>query len=273
MKNKSKFPILSSPVVMGILNITPDSFYDGGRYSGKKEILNKVEEMISEGAEIIDIGGASSRPGALEVSEEEEWKRILPVIKEVRKLHSDICISIDTYHSGIAARALEHGADMINDISGGTFDNAMPAVIGKYDIPFVIMHIQGRPNKMQSDPEYNNVVDDITSFFRQQIDIFKSNGAQKLILDPGFGFGKTLDHNFSLLKELDAFVSLGYPVMAGLSRKSMINKVLKTKPEEALNGSSVLNTIALLNGAKILRVHDVKEAVEAVKLVTKLKGI
>jgi len=257
---------------MGILNTTPDSFFDGGRYSGMKAIMARVEQMIVDGADIIDIGGASSRPGAVMVPEEEEWHRIKPVISELRKSNDGICISVDTFHSGIAARALDLGADMINDISGGTIDPAMPAVIGRSDIPIVVMHMQGKPDKMQADPQYDNVVADIRAFFMQQIEIFNSAGATKLILDPGFGFGKTVEHNFILLNELQSFASLGYPILAGLSRKSMINKVLNTKPEDALNGSSVLNTVALLHGANILRVHDVRAAVEAVKLIEKLQS-
>ena len=267
MKNIAKFPDLTSPKLMGILNITPDSFYDGGKYTDPESYLHRADKMISEGAAIIDIGGASSRPGAAEVSSAEEWNRLEPVLSDLRKNFPQICISIDTFHSEVAEKALNSGADMINDISGGTFDKKMPALIGENNTPYVIMHIKGRPGDMQKDPFYNNVVDDISEFFKRQIEVFTSNGADQLILDPGFGFGKTLEHNYSLLHSLNTFTSLGYPLLAGISRKSMINKVLDIKAEEALNGTTVLNTIALLNGAKILRVHDVKEAMESIRLV------
>ncbi|MEN8225131.1 MAG: dihydropteroate synthase [Bacteroidota bacterium] len=270
MNIEANFPDLSTAVVMGILNITPDSFYDGGRYIERTNYLEQTERMLLDGASIIDIGGASSRPGASEVGAVTEWERILPVLKDIRKAFPECCISVDTFHSDVAMKAIEHGADMINDISGGTFDPHMPFVIGKHNIPYVIMHMQGRPGNMQIDPQYDNVINDIRDFFQKQVNIFTSHGAQRLVLDPGFGFGKTLDHNYMILRELEHLKALGYPLMVGLSRKSMINKVLKTKPEDALNATSSLNTIALLNGAKILRVHDVKEAVEVVKLVGRL---
>lgn len=270
MNSTANFPDLSIPVVMGILNVTPDSFYDGGRYIDERSSMIKVEQMISAGALIIDIGGTSTRPGAGEISDEEEWGRIAPVLRETRKKFKKICISVDTTNAKTAEKALDLGADMINDISGGTFDIKMPFLIGDRNVPYVIMHIQGQPGDMQQNPEYNNVVEDVSAFFKEQINTFRAHGASKLILDPGFGFGKTLAHNYTLLKNLDRFTSFGYPVMAGLSRKSMINKVISTPPEDALNGTTVLNTIALLNGAKILRVHDVKEAVETVKLIEKL---
>jgi dihydropteroate synthase len=268
MKTVSKFPDLSSPVVMGILNITPDSFYDGGRFQGEESWLIQSEKMITEGAAIIDIGGASSRPGAQALSPEEEWNRLSPVLEIIRKKYQDICISIDTYHSQVAAWAIRAGADMINDISGGIFDGEkMAKVIGNENTPYVMMHMQGMPNNMQITPAYEDVVEEIRHFFEEQIQLFKQAGADNLILDPGFGFGKDVKHNYELLGNLKAFNDLGYPVMAGISRKSMINKVLNISAKEALNGTSILNTIALMNGAKILRVHDVKEAVEAVKLV------
>ena len=270
MNSTAKFPDLSTPVVMGILNVSPDSFYDGGSYIEEKNYLLKVEEMTSSGALIIDIGGTSTRPGAGEISIEEEWKRIGPVIRAVRKHFNKTCISVDTFSANIAEKALDIGANMINDISGGTFDKKMAIIIGKYNVPYVLMHIQGRPGNMQQNPLYNDVVEEIATFFTGQIKTFTEHGASKLILDPGFGFGKTLEHNYALLNNLNRFTSFGYPILAGLSRKSMINQVIGTSPEDALNGTTVLNTIALLNGAKILRVHDVKEAVEAVKLVGNL---
>jgi dihydropteroate synthase len=266
----SNFPDLTSPVVMGILNVTPDSFYDGGSYTDEQRAIDHVGHMLKWGASIIDIGGVSTRPGAQEISPTEEWSRIDSVLKAVRKEYPDTCFSVDTYHASVAAKALETGADMINDISGGTFDAEMPVLIGKWDIPFVIMHIQGKPGNMQKNPQYDNVVEDIKSFFEKQIRVFNEAGASQLILDPGFGFGKNDDHNYTLLGNLHIFAGMGYPVMVGLSRKSMINRVLGTKVAEAMNGTSVVNTVALMNGAKILRVHDVKEALETIKLVSQL---
>ncbi len=270
MKATLNFPDLSTPVIMGILNITPDSFYDGGRYDRDSRWAGRAEEMISQGAAILDIGGASTRPGSGGTGPEEEWQRIAPVISTLRARYPGICLSVDTYHAIIAERAVGEGADMVNDISGGTADPGMAPFIGRHNIPYVLMHIQGRPENMQDDPRYDDVVEDIASFFERQLRIFESHGARRLVLDPGFGFGKTLEHNYSLLNNLDRFIAFGYPVMAGLSRKSMINRALDIRPGEALNGTTVLNTIALLKGASILRVHDVKEAAEAIKLVSLL---
>jgi len=270
MKSTANFPDLSTAVVMGILNVTPDSFYDSGKYMDVDNSLSKAGEMLCAGASIIDIGGASTRPGAMEISKEEEWKRIEPVLGAVRKSYSDTCISIDTFHSEVARKALDNGADMINDISGGTFDKDMAPLIGERDVPFVIMHIQGRPENMQNDPQYDDVVHEVSSFFDEQISIFEEHGATQLILDPGFGFGKTLEHNYILLDKFGHFASKGYPVLAGLSRKSMINRVLGIGSRRALNGTTVLNTIAIMKGAKILRVHDVKEAVEVIRLINNL---
>jgi dihydropteroate synthase len=271
MEFSGKFPDISTPRVMGILNISPDSFYDGGRYSSETQWAKQVEKMISEGASIIDIGALSTRPGAREIPEEEEIHRIIPVIKSLRKKYPEIFISVDTYRSSVAEVAISSGADMINDISGGTFDNAMARLIGKHNIPYVMMHIQGRPGNMQTDPQYDDVVEDIASFFRKQISIFNEHGATQIILDPGFGFGKNVAHNYTILHSLKRFGAFGYPIMVGVSRKSMINSILGTKPENALNGTTVLNTIALLNGAKVLRVHDVREAMEAIKLTEMMK--
>ena len=270
MNKGANFPDISSPVVMGILNVTPDSFFDGGKYVSEKTVLQRVEEMLDEGAAIIDIGGSSTRPGAAELSMEEEWKRIGPLLMAIRKKFGTTCLSVDTYYSDLAERALDLGADMINDISGGTFDPGMPALIGKWNVPYVIMHIQGKPGNMQQDPQYKDVVEDIASYFKERIRTFTQHGADRLILDPGFGFGKTLEHNYTLLNKLERFKAFAYPVLAGISRKSMIKRVIGSSPDDALNGTSVLNTIALMNGANILRVHDVKEAVEAIKLVKEL---
>ena len=264
---------LSTPAVMGVLNITPDSFYDGGKNTDFKTIENSLDEMIREGASIIDIGGTSTRPGAPEVSKKLEWERIEPVLRFVLKTYPEMIVSIDTYRSQIAEKAMEAGVHIINDISGGTFDEQMIPLISQSDCAFVIMHIQGTPGDMQKNPTYSNVVKEIGDFFRQQISQFEKHAFENLILDPGFGFGKTVEHNFSLLKNLGIYREFDFPLLAGLSRKSMINKVLGTQPASALNGTTTVNTIALLNGANILRVHDVKEAVEAVKIVEKLKKV
>lgn len=272
MNPNTNFPDLSTPAVMGILNVTPDSFFDGGHYTDEQRAIDHVGHMLKWGASIIDIGGVSTRPGAREISPEEEWSRIGSVIRAVRKEYPDTAISVDTCRAEVAEKALDAGVDMVNDISGGTFDPNMAPLIGKRDVPYVIMHIQGRPGNMQQNPTYKNVLEDIKAFFEQQIAVFKEAGASNFILDPGFGFGKNDDHNYTLLGNLHIFTGLGYPVMVGLSRKSMISRVLGTDVAEAMNGTSVVNTVALMNGAKILRVHDVKEAVEVVKLVGSLKS-
>jgi dihydropteroate synthase len=262
------------PRVMGIVNVTPDSFYDWeiGRFDDWEigrldDLIGRTGKMIRNGAYIIDIGAVSTRPGAGDVSAEKEKRRLMPVLKEIRQNFPDIIISIDTYRAEIAEIAAGEGADMINDISGGTFDDRMLSTIAQLGIPYVIMHIQGTPSNMQVNPVYQDVVKEVCGFLQQQAAKLESSGHNKIILDPGFGFGKTVKHNYELLQNLDKLVDTGYPVLAGLSRKSMINRLLGTKPEEALNGTTVLNTIALLKGANILRVHDVREADEAVKLV------
>lgn len=268
----------TSPRVMGIVNVTPDSFYNGSGEAGKRgsveawklqtaNFLKIAEGLVEEGAYIIDIGAVSTKPGAAEVSIEDEKRRLLPVLKEVRKEFPEIVISIDTYRSEIAKMAAGEGADMINDISGGTFDALMLSAIVHLNIPYIIMHIQGTPSTMQQNPTYKDVVKEVGRFLLDQARKLQESGHNQVILDPGFGFGKTVEHNYLLLQNLDHLVKSGYPVLAGLSRKSMINRVLNIKPEEALNGTTVLNTIALLKGASILRVHDVKEAVEAIWLV------
>jgi len=258
---------LKKPVVMGILNLTPDSFYDGGTLLSEKELLAKAEKDIKEGASILDVGAVSTKPNAAEVSETEELARLMPALKLLRKTFPTIFISVDTYRSDVAKAAADAGADIINDISGGTFDAKMFEIVGKLKMPYILMHIQGTPQTMQQNPQYNNVVNDVFDFFTEQIKVSQQQGIEQLILDVGFGFGKNLEHNYELLKQLKKFEELGFPLLTGVSRKSMINKVLHTKPENALNGTTVINTIALLNGANILRVHDVKEATEAIKLV------
>jgi dihydropteroate synthase len=276
----------SKPRVMGVLNVTPDSFYDGrseawehgGMEAGKRgslelpavNFLERAKKMITQGAYIIDIGAVSTRPGATEVSAEEEKRRLIPVLKEIRKEYPDVILSIDTYRAEIAGMAAAEGADMINDISGGTFDPLMTSAIVHLGIPYIIMHIQGTPATMQLNPFYHNVVKEVGIFLLEQARKLHESGHDQVILDPGFGFGKTVEHNFCLLQNLDDLVQTGYPVLAGLSRKSMINRVLQIKPEDALNGTTVLNTIALMKGASILRVHDVMTAMEAIQLVNAL---
>lgn len=263
-----KEQFFSKPIIMGILNVTPDSFYDGGKYHSEKNLLLHVDKMITEGATIIDIGAISTKPGAEEISEEKELEKLLQSLSSITTHFPDAIISVDTYRSKIAKAVIENGAHIINDISGGTFDDNMFNVVAEYHLPYIMMHIQGTPKNMQENPSYGNVVIEIKQFFRQQIAKLNQLGVTKnIILDPGFGFGKTLEHNYKLLQQLRSFEDIGYPILAGVSRKSMINKVLKSNPQKALNGTTVLNTIALMNGANILRVHDVKEAMEAINLV------
>lgn len=259
---------------MGILNVTPDSFYDGGRYPELQDIVWQAGKMLDEGAALIDIGGISTRPGSSEISTEEELGRLLPAIGEITRHFPDAILSIDTYRSAVARECMKAGAHLVNDISGGRFDEEMFSFIAEAGVPYIMMHIQGNPADMQKDPVYGDVVSEVKAFFEGQLTKLRSLGVTaNVVIDPGFGFGKTLEHNFRLLDTLSEFRQLGCPVMAGVSRKSMINRVLGTHPAEALNGTTVIHTIALLNGADILRVHDVKEAVEAVKLVQKLKSV
>jgi len=268
MNCNGKLLDLSSPVVMGILNITPDSFYDGGKYPTTANTLVQAERMISEGAAIIDVGAVSTRPDAAEIDENEEWSRLKNVLPALRKKFPETIISVDTWRSSVAKEAVANGADMINDISGGQFDQEMFATIAGLQVAYIMMHTQGIPAAMQKNPQYDDVVKDVFDFFAENlIKLDKLGVSKNIIVDPGFGFGKTVNHNYELLSKLSKFKSFGFPVLAGLSRKSMIYKILGTKPSEALAGTNVLNTIALLNGADILRVHDVREAVEAIKLV------
>ncbi len=259
---------LSTPQIMGVLNVTPDSFYDGGKYADEKSLLAQTEKMISEGAAIIDVGGMSTRPKAEMISEEEEIKRAIPVIENIKKHFPSAIISIDTFRSPVAKVAVDAGATIINDVSGGNLDKKMFETVAKLRLPYILMHMQGTPETMQVNPVYKNVTLDIIDFFKQKIIQLESLGVTDIIIDLGFGFGKTPEHNFQLLKSLGDFRLLDKPILAGLSRKTgMIKLAVGIKPAYALNATTVLNTIALLNGASILRVHDVKEAVEAVKLV------
>jgi len=262
---------LSEPVVMGILNITADSFFDGGKYLTEKAMLSRVETMLDEGAAIIDIGAVSTRPGSNAVSAGEELSLIAKSVKTIAVQFPEAIISVDTYRSQVARMAAAQGAHIINDISGGTMDPLMHETLAGLDAAYVLMHIQGTPENMQDNPVYENVSKEVARFFDRQLESLTSLGKSNIILDPGFGFGKTVAHNYELLNNLESFCDYPYPLMAGVSRKSMINRVLNTSPAEALNGTTVLNTITLLKGALILRVHDVKPAAEAIKLVAAMK--
>lgn len=265
---------LSSPIVMGIVNITPDSFFDGGTLQTENDLLNRVEQMLYQGASIIDIGAVSTRPGAADVSESEELQRLIPALEGIVKNFPQACISVDTFRSNVAQKAIETGAHMINDITGGNGEQNMFNTISRLKVPYILMHMQGTPANMQTNPEYSDVVAEIFEFFQNQINKLNALGVKNnIILDPGFGFGKTVEHNYQILKSLQQFTQTGYPVLAGISRKSMINRVLNSKPENAMNGTTALHVIALMNGASILRVHDVKEAMEAIKLVEFYKNV
>ena len=263
---------LEIPKVMGILNITPDSFYEGSRYFTEKDLLGAAAEMIEDGADILDIGGYSSHPGAKDISPEEEGERVLNAIRLISREFPDAIISIDTFRADIAREAvIGCGAHMINDISGGEADSKMFLTVEDLNVPYILMHMKGTPHTMQNSPVYEDVVTDILKWFGERIFRLKSAGLNDIIIDPGFGFGKTIDHNFELLRRLGDFSIAGLPVLVGISRKSMIWKTLGVSADEALNGTTALNAIALINGADILRVHDVKEAVQTVKLYEKMR--
>jgi len=264
---------LSLPRVMGIINVTPDSFFSGSRAESETEIIENAGRMIEDGADFLDIGGWSSRPGAGEIPVELERARVITAVKAVSREFPEAAISVDTYRSEIAEEAVsEYGAGMINDITGGESDRNMFQTVSRLQVPYVIMHMQGLPSYMQENPSYENVASDIIKWFGERIVRLKSMGVTDIIIDPGFGFGKNASHNFQLLNSLSDFSITGLPVLVGVSRKSMVWKTLGISPEEALNGTTVLNTVALLAGADILRVHDVREAVQAVKLVQKLRN-
>ena len=261
---------LDSPKIMGILNITEDSFFDGGNYIQIDSQLQQVEKMLNNGADIIDIGAQSTRPGATEIGEQMELNKILPSITAIRKRFPEAIISIDTWYSKVAKAAFEAGADIINDISGGQFDEKMFETISQIQIPYILSHTLGRPGVMQDNPQYNNVLKDVILFLSKQINQLNLLGVNDIIIDPGFGFGKTLEDNFELLNQLNHFAFLEAPILVGLSRKSMIYKSLNNDPKDALNGTTALHMIALKQGAHILRVHDVKEAKECIQLFKSL---
>lgn len=261
---------LTKPKVMGILNITPDSFFDGGKYKNERDILVQAEKILNEEATFIDVGAYSSRPGAKHISEEEELQRMLPVVELLIKNFPEIIISIDSFRSRVVEESVNAGAAIINDISGGMMDEQMFKTVAKLQVPYIMMHMKGTPQNMQQNPQYENVVMEVISFFAEQLFKLRKLKVNDVIIDVGFGFGKTLDQNYELLKKLSLFKSLDAPILTGVSRKSMLYKLLGVTPKEALNATTVANTVALLNGTHILRVHDVKEAVEAVKIVEQL---
>lgn len=269
---KGQLMDLSQPKVMGILNVTPDSFYAESRLQTEKEIILRLQEMENEGASILDIGAYSSRPNAQHISIEEEMERLRNCLTLVNKECPNAIVSIDTFRADIAKMCVEeYGAAMINDISAGNMDKQMFATIAQLEVPYIIMHMQGTPQDMQSAPHYDNLLKEVFYFFSEKISKLRDLGVKDIILDPGFGFGKTLEHNYQLMNHLEEFSTFELPLLVGISRKSMIYKLLGTSPEEALNGTTALNTISLLKGANILRVHDVKAAVEAVNIVEKMK--
>ena len=257
---------LSTPKIMGILNVTPDSFYDGGMFDSNKKILDHVEKMLTDGADIIDVGGYSSRPGAKEVKLKDEIKRVVPTIELIKKEFNESTISVDTFRSEVALQAVNSGASIINDISGGDLDPNMFNCVAELNVPYIIMHMQGNPKNMQNNPLYENVIVEIIENLSKKVFEATEAGVIDVIIDPGFGFGKTIEHNYKILRELSFFKELDCPILVGLSRKSMIYSLLEEKPENVLNGTTCLNTVSILNGANILRVHDVKEAKEVVKL-------
>lgn len=269
---KGKLFTITQPIVMGIINTTPDSFYSNSQQHTTDAAVNKAKQMLAEGAAILDIGGQTTKPGSEEVGIAEEIKRVVPVIEKIIQQFPDTIISIDTYHAAVAEAAVQAGASIVNDVSGGLMDNAMLSTVAKLKVPYICMHMQGTPQTMQQNPVYKNVTKEVIEFFIERIETCRLADIHDVIVDPGIGFGKTIAHNFQLIKELHAFSLLQKPILLGVSRKSTIYKTLGITADEALNGTTVLNTIGLQNGANILRVHDVKEAVECIKLVTALKA-
>ena len=263
---KGRLLVVEKPLIMGIINATPDSFYEGSRFSGTDKILSVAEKMLKEGADILDIGGQSTRPGSDFITPDEEMKRVIPAIELITKNFPDSFISIDTFYSLVAKEAVAVGACIVNDISAGAMDEEMIGTISSLQVPYILMHMKGTPKTMQENPVYENVIREVLDFFIVKINDLKNSGIKDMIIDPGFGFGKTIEQNFELLKNLSVFNMLDKPILVGISRKSTIYKTLGTTAADALNGTTVLNTIGLMNGASILRVHDIKEAKEAVTL-------
>lgn len=268
---KGQLLSLEEPIVMGVLNVTPDSFYDGGQYTANSSILQQVEKMLTAGAKIIDIGGMSSRPGAEIIETEAELKRVVPAITAIINTFPNVIISVDTIRSKVAKAAVEAGASIINDISAGKLDKDFYQTVANLEVPYILMHMLGKPKNMQEKPQYEDIALTVLDFFIKEVGKLRELGVKDIILDPGFGFGKTIDHNYQLLNKMHAFQILDLPILAGISRKSMIYKFLKTTPQGALNGTTALNMVALQQGAKILRVHDVQEAVETINLFLQLE--
>ncbi|HWR32531.1 MAG TPA: dihydropteroate synthase [Chitinophagaceae bacterium] len=269
---KGRLLQVEKPLVMGIINVTPDSFYDGGKLRGTDEILKKAEQMLKEGATIIDIGGQSTRPGSERITQEDELKRVIDPVSTVYKNFPEAFISVDTFYSSVASEAVAAGACIINDISAGSIDNKMITKVAELHVPYVLMHMKGKPQTMQQQAQYKDVTKEVLDFFIVKREELYKAGVRDIIIDPGFGFGKTIEHNFTLLRNLSVFEKLNAPILLGVSRKSSIYKTLGITAGEALNGTTILNTIGLVNGASILRVHDVKEASEAVKLFVAYMG-
>ncbi len=263
---------IDSPLVMGVLNCTDDSFFEGSRSLQLTDLQTKIDQMIEEGVDIIDVGGQSTRPGAVQIEAEHEIQRIKGALNYIKSTYPNHWISIDTTRSEVASFAIQHGADIVNDISAGNMDINMLSTVAKLNVPYVCMHMQGRPETMQTAPKYENVTNEVISFFKEKIDQMIQAGIKEIILDPGFGFGKTIEHNYQLMHELGKFHQFDLPILVGISRKSMIYKLLDSTPEDALNGTTSLNTVALMKGAHILRVHDVKAAREVVKLYQQLNA-
>lgn len=268
---KGQILTFTGPVVMGIINATPDSFYPGSRQQAVKNVLKKAQQMIEDGAAIIDIGGQSTRPGSARIPVSEEYERVIPAIQAIAKSFPAVLISIDTFYATVAKGAVEAGASLVNDVSAGTIDPELIPAVAQLKVPYVLMHMQGDPQTMQQKPTYKNVATDVFDFLAFKIRDLHHAGIIDIIVDPGFGFGKTIEHNFQLLNNLRYFKELQKPILAGISRKGTVYRTLNITADEALNGTTVLNTVSLLNGAHILRVHDVKEAVQAIKLVAALQ--
>lgn len=266
IKNTSNLIDFSTPCVMGVLNLTEDSFFDGGKYISRIQIQNRVKEIYLEGAKIIDIGACSSKPGSKPIEENKEIDKLLEAIKIIKETSPNLIISVDTFRANVARECIYHGAHIINDISAGELDSKMLETIVELNVPYVMMHMQGKPLDMQENPQYANIIDEIIKFFEKKILLLNEKGFKKIIIDPGLGFGKNIQHNYQIVNNIEEFHTLGYPLLIGASRKSMIYKLLDISAVEALNGTTIINTIALLKKTSILRVHDIKEAVECIKL-------
>ena len=266
IKNTSNLIDFSTPCVMGVLNLTEDSFFDGGKYISRIQIQNRVKEIYLEGAKIIDIGACSSKPGSKPIEENKEIDKLLEAIKIIKETSPNLIISVDTFRANVARECIKHGAHIINDISAGELDSKMLETIVELNVPYVMMHMQGKPFDMQENPQYANIIDEIIKFFEKKILLLNEKGFKKIIIDPGLGFGKNIQHNYQIVNNIEEFHTLGYPLLIGASRKSMIYNLLDISAAEALNGTTIINTIALLKKTSILRVHDIKEAVECIKL-------